>query len=513
VSQPAPVRREEPLFLGRFRALRPLGSGSSGSVWLARDERSGREVAVKVVPRAGKPGSRASREAQALAQLRHERCPRLYACGRDAQNVYIAREYVRGRTLREALRNRELTDRDAVEAAAQVLDGLAHAHERGIVHRDIKPANILLADEKGVSVRLLDFGLARVAELDTLTAAGDVPGTLAYIAPERLRGENASAAGDVWSVGVLLYEALAGGHPFWRPTLPETADAIVQGAQPLERLRPDLPRPLLAAVDRALSLDPARRPPAGKLAAALRRSHHARSETLGRLDTLTAPAARLVPPALAGIYAGAGATVLPFFPAHWSALLAVAVAATTFFAPRAGLAAALAVPLLPLGNVALALALLYGLAAAAWLAVHAREPERGPLVVVGPLLGPFSALLPLAFYGARGAVVRGVGVGSAILLAEAVRAVRAGPVGLGLPGMRDPVAAAETVARAVPQTVLVEAAALAVAAVALPYAARQGRWGLAAWGGATLCIALLPVPFLPLALAVWLTCGVLAVKT
>jgi eukaryotic-like serine/threonine-protein kinase len=183
VSQPALIRREEPLFLGRYRGVRPLGSGSSGSVWLARDERSGREVAVKVVPNNGKPGFRARREAQALAQLEHERCLRLYACGRDAQNVYIAHEYVRGRTLREAIRSRQITDEETVEAAAQVLDGLAHAHGRGIVHRDIKPANVLLADEAGVSVRLLDFGLARVEEFDTLTTAGDVPGTLAYIAP------------------------------------------------------------------------------------------------------------------------------------------------------------------------------------------------------------------------------------------------------------------------------------------------------------------------------------------
>ncbi len=513
MSQPAPAHDEAPLFLGRYRALEPLGSGSSGSVWLARDERSGREVAVKVVPRAGKPGFRASREAQSLAQLRHERCPRLYACGRDAQNVYIAHEYVRGRTFRDALRKRELTDEDAVEAAAQVLDGLAHAHQRGVVHRDIKPANVLLADEDRVSIRLLDFGLARVEELDTLTAAGDVPGTLAYIAPERLRGESASTAGDVWSVGVLLYEALAGSHPFWRPTLANTAAAIVEGAQPLERLRPDLPRPLLAAVDRALSLDPSRRPAAGNLAAALRRAARGRIGVAEHAHAAAATAGRFLPPALAGIYAGAAATLLPFFPAQWPAVLAAIVAATTLFAPRAGLVAALAVPMLPLGNVALALAALYGFVAAAWLAAHLREPERAPLVTLGPLLGPFAAFLPLAYRDARSALVRGLGAGGAVLLAAAVAAVRAGPLGLGLAGMRDPVAAAEILVRAVPPSLALEATALGLAAVALPYAARGGRWGIAAWGAATLAVALLPVPFVPLAVAVWLTCGALAVRT
>jgi serine/threonine protein kinase len=229
-------------------------------------------VAVKIIPRQGKSGPRARREAQALAALDHPRCLRAYACGRDAESVYIAYEYVPGRTLREALRAGELSDADAVETAAQALEGLAHAHARGIVHRDVKPANVLLADADRVSVRLLDFGLARVAEADTLTAAGDVPGTLAYIPPERLRGEHASPAGDVYSVGVLLHEALAGRHPFWRPSLAATAEAIAEGAPPLARLRPDLPQPLLAAVDRAVAVDPASRPSAAKLAKALRRS-------------------------------------------------------------------------------------------------------------------------------------------------------------------------------------------------------------------------------------------------
>ena len=125
-------------------------------------------------------------------------------------------------TLRHALDNRELDDARSVEAAAQILEGLAHAHERGIVHRDIKPSNVLLADRPDmesppsadISVRLLDFGLALVTEEETLTAAGDVPGTLAYISPERLQGKEALPSTDVWSTGVLLWEALAHRHPF-----------------------------------------------------------------------------------------------------------------------------------------------------------------------------------------------------------------------------------------------------------------------------------------------------------
>src|SRR3954454_1133718 len=125
------------LVLGRYRPLKPLGSGSSGSVWLARDERTGLEIALKVVPREGRVADRAEREAGVAARLRHPRCQRIYEHAADNSHIYIAYEYVPGCTLREAIRGNRLTDRDAVEAAAQILEGLAHAHAKGIVHRDV----------------------------------------------------------------------------------------------------------------------------------------------------------------------------------------------------------------------------------------------------------------------------------------------------------------------------------------------------------------------------------------
>ncbi|MGD0712637.1 MAG: serine/threonine-protein kinase, partial [Gaiellaceae bacterium] len=198
------------LVLNRYRPLKPLGSGGSGSVWLARDEQTGLEVALKIVAREGKAAARAEREAAAAARLRHPSCLRAYAFARDSRHVYIAYEFVPGQTFREALRAGELGDREAIEACAQICDGLAHAHAAGILHRDVKPSNVLLAEGERVSVRLLDFGLARMAEAETLTAQGDVPGTLAYISPERLAGESAEEASDVWAVGVMLWEALAG---------------------------------------------------------------------------------------------------------------------------------------------------------------------------------------------------------------------------------------------------------------------------------------------------------------
>jgi len=473
VSELLALRPEPNLFLGRYRPIRPLGSGGSGSVWLAQDERTGGEVAVKIVPNEGKAGERARREAQAMARLDHARCLRAYACARDAENVYIVYAYVPGRTFRESLRAGSVTNADAIEVAAQVLDGLAHAHARGIVHRDVKPANVLLADEDdGTSVRILDFGLARLAEGETLTAAGDVPGTLAYIAPERLHGEPAGPAGDVWSVGVLLYEALAGHHPFWRSSLAETADAIAHGAPPLRTQRPDLPGPLLSAVDRALALDPAKRPSAAKLARLLRRAHGDRDGTA--FATAAELERQLLAPVLAGVYAGAGASLLPFYPGNAGPLLAILAAALTFFAPRCGVAFALALPIFPLGNVALALALLYGTVALVWFVLHQREPETVLLPALGPLLGPLApGLLPFVFARTRPATQRALGAAAAIVLADVVHGIRHGPIGLGIPGSRDPAAAANALVHAAPHALVFEIPAVALAALVMPWVARR----------------------------------------
>ncbi len=314
VSTAAYALPDRELVLDRYRPLRPLGRGGSGSVWLARDERTGLEIALKIVPREGKRAARAMREMEAAARLRHERCVRAYDFAGDDGHVYIAYEYVAGSTLRELLRSGRVTDRDAVEVAAQVLEGLAHAHRHGIVHRDVKPSNVLVEDGPEVRSRLLDFGLAQFDEADTLTAIGDVPGTLAYIAPERLTGGEASTRSDVWAVGVMLWEALAGHHPFWGVPMPQVATAIAEGAAPLATKRRDLPARLLAAVDRALATDPERRPTAGQLADELREAYGAtpRRETRTRPRVKTVRAAkqprprRCVAPAPPGVRLAGG---------------------------------------------------------------------------------------------------------------------------------------------------------------------------------------------------------------
>src|SRR5581483_3516862 len=397
MSSALALQQSEPV-LGRYRPLRPLGSGGSGSVWLARDEKTGLDVALKIVAKEGKAAARAEREAAAAARLRHPSCLRAYAFARDARHVYIAYEFVPGRTFREALRAGELDDADAVEACAQVSEGLAHAHRAGILHRDVKPSNVLLAEGERISARVLDFGLARMAEAETLTAQGDVPGTLAYISPERLAGEDATEAADVWAVGVMLWESLAGRHPFWQTSMLDTARAIEAGAPSLEVLRPDLPKGLIAVVDRSLSLSPSRRPSAAALAEALRgsasrsRKQASRGASKGTAPAVPAPPARLAAAGLAGAFAAAAAFTLPFYPAFWPLGLGLAVAVTAAFRERLGLLAALAVPVLPLANTSIGLALLYAAFAAGWVALSWREPRAGLLFALGPLLAPAAAL-------------------------------------------------------------------------------------------------------------------------
>jgi Protein kinase domain len=519
------------LVLGRYRPLKPLGSGGSGSVWLVRDEQSGLDVALKIIPREGKAAARAEREAAAAARLRHRSCLRAYAFSRDARHVYIVYEYVPGLTFREALRAGALPDADAIEAGAQVCEGLAHAHAAGILHRDVKPSNVLLAEGEGVNARLLDFGLARMQEAETLTAQGDVPGTLAYIAPERLAGQDASAASDVWAVGVMLWESLAGRHPFWSSSMMETARAISAGAPPLRTLRPDLPKPLLAAVDRALEVDPRRRPSARALADALRgaaprtRPKRAKQRPGVAVPTVALPRAdalaRGSSAALAGAFAGWTTLALPFFPSAWWLGLGALAAVVTYFRARLGLALALAAPVLPLGNVSFGLAVAYAVVAAGWLVLCWREPRAALLAALGPLLGPVAALglLPLAAWPLRSPLRRGLQVAAGVVLAAVAAGLAARPLpftgalpplGLGVAGATGAADVAGSLlhALAAQPALLTEAAVLGLAAAFLPRACALGRWGATALAAGLLVGTVLLVPHahvLPLTLTAWLT--------
>jgi hypothetical protein len=532
VAAPVAAKTFPGLVLGRYRALRPLGSGGSGSVWLALDERSGLEVALKVVDRDGKTGARAEREALVAARLRHERCQRTYQLATDEDHVYIAYEYIPGRNLRQAMRAGELSDPTAIEASAQVLEALAYAHSRGIVHRDVKPANVLLADGEETSIRLLDFGLAQLHGADPLTEHGDIPGTLAYISPERLRGESGGPPSDVWAVGVMLWEALAGWHPFWAPSLTATAKKIKAGAPPLDAARRDLPRPLLATVDRALERDPAARPPAEELAERLRRATETRRRPPNPRPAVPGPAIvrravpRALPAAFAALFAGWFTATFPFFPDGWAVGLAAAAAGLTLLHERGGLALALAAPLFPLGNLSRGLGLLYAAIALGWLVVHWRRPRWALLAVWGPLLGPLSllGLLPILVQPARDVVRRALQAMAAVLLAVLVTDVEGwrlpfagtdAPPPLDFTGVEHMLTAMHIlgVGLAERSQALGTALLLGAAAALLPLARRHGRWGLVTFALGFLAAALLPVPTLaaiPLVACVWATCAGLA---
>jgi hypothetical protein len=505
--QEARSLHEEHLVLGRYRPLRPLGSGGAGSVWLARDEESGREVALKVVAREGNAGARAEREAAAAARLRHPRCLRPLAVERDDRHVYVVFEYVPGRTLRQALRYGEIDDAGAVEAAAQLLEALAHAHAHGIVHRDVKPSNVMLVEGDGVSVRLLDFGLAQVDEADTLTAAGDVPGTLAYVAPERLDGEGATGAADVWSVGVILWEALTARHPFWAASPLETARRISDGAPSLAASRPDLPRELATTVDAMLASDPRRRPRAKQLPSRLRGATDLDARRRRPASSRRVLAERALHAALAALFAGGTAVLLPFYPSGWPLALGGIAALAALRSPPAGLAFALAVPVLPLGNVSVGLALAYLPLALAWLALFARDARAGLLFVAGPLLAPLAALplAAVAALAARGPVRRAAQGAAAVVTAVAATGVTGSPLpftaespplGLGIAGSERPLAVAGALASFLVEhpALLVAAVLLAAAAAAAPYALARGPWGLSAWGSTVVGASLLGPP-------------------
>jgi serine/threonine protein kinase/tetratricopeptide (TPR) repeat protein len=226
--------------LGPYEIVGPLGAGGMGEVYRARDPRLGREVAVKVLPEpfAQDPERRArfEREARAVAALSHPNILAIHDYGTHGAVTYAVMELLEGQTLRGRLAQGPLPWREAAEVGAAVADGLAAAHAKGIVHRDLKPENLFLtADGR---VKILDFGLARVDREPTeqqetgpyppaQTAPGTVMGTIGYMSPEQVRGLPVDARSDVFSLGCVLYEMLAGRRPFQRKTAADTTAAIL----------------------------------------------------------------------------------------------------------------------------------------------------------------------------------------------------------------------------------------------------------------------------------------------
>ncbi|PAP77930.1 serine/threonine-protein kinase [Rubrivirga marina] len=274
--------------IGPYRVLDVVGRGGMGEVVRVVDERLGREVALKLLPAWLSADPKARRrllaEARALAALDHPHVCAVYDAGEAPdRRVYLAMPLYSGETLRERLSRGPLAPAEVARLGAEAAEGLAVAHAAGIVHCDVKPANLFLATVPGQEVpclKILDFGIARVAE--GAAATGTARGTAPYMAPEQTRGEAVGAPADLWALGVVLYEALAGRRPF-----SAAGDAWVHAVRhdTPNPLPGSVPRPLAQLVLDCLAKDPARRPASA-------------AEVAARLRAGTAPRRRWRRPAL-----------------------------------------------------------------------------------------------------------------------------------------------------------------------------------------------------------------------
>jgi serine/threonine-protein kinase len=255
--------------LGHYGIQKRIGAGGMGEVYQAHDETLDREVALKVLPTATfrdeTARARLIREARSAAALNHPHICTIHEVGEAEGLAYIAMELVHGQSLSARLAKGALPTGEVLRYSVQLADALAHAHERGVVHRDLKSANVIITPEGRAKV--LDFGLAKrvtAEELDeatrtqvSLTQPGSVVGTLAYMAPEQLRGRTADARSDIWAMGIVVYEMAAGSQPFRGQTGFELSSAILnQSPLPLPAA---VPTELKALIGRCLEKDPARR--------------------------------------------------------------------------------------------------------------------------------------------------------------------------------------------------------------------------------------------------------------
>lgn len=235
---------------GRYTLVSRIGSGGMADVWLAQDAHLGRQVALKVLHRRfaqdGEFVTRFRREAEAAAGLQHPNVVSIYDRGQVEDTFYIAMEYVRGRTLAEAIRG-GLTPQQAVAVVRDVLEAARFAHQHGIIHRDFKPQNVIL-DGQG-RAKVTDFGIAQ-AGVSEITQTGSVMGTAHYLPPEQAQGLEVTYSSDLYSIGVILFEALTGRVPFEAES--SVAVALKQVSEPPPRpssFNPNL-SPALDAVDR-----------------------------------------------------------------------------------------------------------------------------------------------------------------------------------------------------------------------------------------------------------------------
>ena len=433
---------EAPLLHDRYRVIRKLGSGAFATVYLAEDTRMGRSIAVKVVEDVDDCDGRALREAQAAAKLDHPHIVTVHEVVSEADRTLLFTEYVQGHTLRELYTRRRLTDAQLLRAGIQMASALEHAHKRGVIHRDIKPENVMLAESEDVDVRVMDFGVAKLEDLSSVTVDGDLVGTLAYMAPEQLEGRPVDAKVDVYSLSLTLYEGFTGSNPLRGKNPAE----LLRGPSRMVfsrmgRLRPDLPVVLDEALQRGLEKDAAKRPDAAGLRRMLEEAAKEIPEveaapTLSeRAAAALSAAARNDRLAYVGEHVVAGAASLataayllpraPFYPEAALSPLAAGAAFLTLLSPAVGGAVTLALLAPPAFDFGLGWGILYLVVASIVFALLRWRRKE------------WVALLP----GAAPAMAA-VGAGLALPALSGFLARRWGPVVGGLAGFAIAVAGA-----------------------------------------------------------------------
>lgn len=256
---------------GRYEIREHIATGGMASVYKTWDNRVERIVAIKVLRSLDKNDTRAverfRREARAAAALAHPNAVTIYDFVEEVGHYFLVMEYIPGPTLKQLVgQRRQLQAREAIEIAAQVCSVLQVAHARGFIHRDIKPQNIMLVlsggpssgiIDRGVLVKLTDFGIVRVAEEAGLTNSGIVLGTADYLSPEQARGETLTASSDLYSLGVVMFEMLTGRPPFVGPTAVSIAmQHASTNPPPLRKYNPAIPPIVERLVLRALEKEP-----------------------------------------------------------------------------------------------------------------------------------------------------------------------------------------------------------------------------------------------------------------
>jgi serine/threonine protein kinase len=266
----------EPQRLGRYTILGELGRGAMGVVYKASDPMLNRTVAIKTINVAADPEERAEyekrfyQEAKAAGGLSHPNIVTIFDIGQAGDVVYMAMEFVPGNELKSLLASRLVEPQAALEIGAQVAEGLAYAHDRGVVHRDVKPANIMVV--RGGPAKIMDFGIARMRQSDVKTQTGMLLGSPKYMAPEQLLGAAVDHRCDIFALGVVIYEMAVGAAPFSGDDITQVMYQIVNVAPPApSAIHARLPPMLDLVLARALAKNPdSRYQDARELAADLR---------------------------------------------------------------------------------------------------------------------------------------------------------------------------------------------------------------------------------------------------